>query len=82
MTMTKIFLLYPFKGFVSADKVAGWYSDAVANGEIADEYLHAHDTETMARALSDAGHITVGQWRDDSDLDIQTIENFSQATGE
>jgi hypothetical protein len=55
------YILWPERRWVSEGTLRGWYLDAVDNGEIADEYLHAHDLQTMRRALSDAGHITLGQ---------------------
>jgi len=55
------YILWPERRWVSESTMWTWYGDAVANREIADEYLYAHDLQTARRALSDAGIITLGQ---------------------
>ena len=55
------YILWPERRWVPETQLWGWYNDAVANGEISDEYLGAHDLQTIRRALSDAGLITLGQ---------------------
>ena len=57
---TATYILWPEQRWVPEGTLRMWYSDAVANREIADEYLDAHDLQTMRRALSDAGLITLG----------------------
>ena len=54
-------IIWPEKRFVSDDTIAEWFADRVADNEIAPQYLGAKDTETMARALEDAGIITRGK---------------------
>lgn len=58
-------LVYPEKRVVSNATIATWYSDAVANNQIAQDYLSTEKHPTirdMAAALMDAGIITVGEW--------------------
>lgn len=55
------YIIWPEKRWVSEATLWGWYDDAVANCQIAEEYLFAHDLETARRALSDAGLITCGE---------------------
>lgn len=55
------YILWPEKRWVPEAKMWSWYRDAVDNGQIAEEYLHAHDLQTVRRALSDAGIVTLGQ---------------------
>ncbi len=58
-------LVYPEKRVVSNETIAQWYRDAVANDEIAPDYLSTEKHPTvrdMAAALMDAGIITVGEW--------------------
>jgi hypothetical protein len=57
----KFWIVWPEQRFVSADQIRTWYSDAVANGEMAREYLDLTDVGRMAEGLSDAGMITLGQ---------------------
>jgi hypothetical protein len=68
MAMADTYIIWPEERRVPEGVLWGWYEDAVANGKIADEYLHAHDLQTAQRALSDAGLITVGVERDDEPL--------------
>lgn len=51
------YLVYPEKKIVTATKIMGWYSDAVANGECE---AGALDAMTAAQLLEDAGLITIG----------------------
>lgn len=52
--MTKFQILWPERGA----QIRGWYEDAVANEECDDG---AETFEDMARALDDAGLITLGK---------------------
>jgi|HubBroStandDraft_4_1064222.scaffolds.fasta_scaffold153449_2 hypothetical protein len=54
-------ILWPERRWLTAGQLWTWYEDAVANGEIADEYLYAHDLQTARRALNAAGIIILGQ---------------------
>jgi hypothetical protein len=56
-----IYIIWPDRRLVSESQVWSWYEDAVANGQIAEEYLFAHDLETAKRALSDSGLVTFGE---------------------
>ena len=55
-----VFIIWPERKWVSEEKIATWFSDAVANDLIAPHYLSAKTTEEMAKALDDAGYLTVG----------------------
>ena len=55
------YIIWPEQRHVSDETLWTWYRDAIDNRQIADEYLHAHDLQTVRRALSDAGIITLGQ---------------------
>ncbi len=63
-TSEKVYLVYPEKRWVSVATIRGWYHDACANGDIADEFLGQpdHDWTSQAAALEDAGLITLGKW--------------------
>jgi hypothetical protein len=56
----RIYIIWPDQRYVTESQVWAWYEDAVADGQIAEEYLFAHDLETAQRALMDAGLITFG----------------------
>ena len=60
MIKHNFYIVYPEVRFVSDRQIESWYADAVANDEIASEYLYAHDLQTKARGLSDSGVITLG----------------------
>lgn len=59
--MRKIWIIWPDRRMVPERTIKVWYNDAVANGEIAEEYHNAHDLQVMLWALSDAGIITLGE---------------------
>lgn len=61
MAEKRFYIIYPENRFVTSSQMKMWYYDAVANDEIAREYLDLDDTARMAEALSDAGIITLGQ---------------------
>jgi hypothetical protein len=64
MVMAKeemFYVIWPDPRWVSEAQIRSWYDDAVADGDIAEEYLFAHDVETMQRALSDCGFVTFGR---------------------
>lgn len=54
-------ILWPEDKRVPASKIEGWYKDAVANGQVTDADLTA--PMDQARALDDAGIITLGPQR-------------------
>jgi hypothetical protein len=64
-------IIWPEKRWVTAQRIAIWYGDAVANGKIsADDVGHAiraasslAGPELQARALHNAGLITLGRGR-------------------
>ncbi len=55
-------ILYPDNRNVSAEKIVGWYNDAVSNGEVdaidGDPTLNVREA---ALALDDAGIISLGR---------------------
>lgn len=57
----RFWIIWPEARFVPAAQIRRWYFDAVANDQIAPEYLDEVRPERMAEALSDAGLITLGQ---------------------
>lgn len=59
--VTKFWIIWPESRFVTEHQMKTWYFDAVANNQIAREYLDLADVAKMAEALSDAGLITLGQ---------------------
>ena len=58
-----VYILYPEKRWVPVETLNGWYHDAVANDEIAEEYKGVPDDQWLRQgmALSDAGLITMGK---------------------
>jgi hypothetical protein len=54
-------IIWPERRTVSADKIETWYSDALANNEIAEAYKAAKTADDMAAALHDAGIITLSR---------------------
>ena len=54
-------IIWPERRSVSTSQIEGWYDDAVANGEIDDDYLDAETVDRKAAALDDAGIITLGR---------------------
>jgi hypothetical protein len=73
-------ILWPENRMVDEIVIAGWYSDAVMNGECEAGCTGSQD---QANALSDAGLITLGKSRPEtlSDLDLYE-ENRQHASGE
>lgn len=59
-------VIWPERRTVSDATVQSWYEDAVANGEIAEEYLGADTIKRMRQGLDDAGLVTFAS---DSDTD-------------
>src|SRR5258708_1745243 len=55
-----VYIIWPEKRTISKDQLWMWYMDGISNGDIAEEYIGAHDLETVCRALSDAGTVTFG----------------------
>lgn len=55
------YIVYPEQRWVSLEQLQTWFTDAVANGSIAPEYLSAKGVEDMGMALDDAGVITLGR---------------------
>lgn len=55
-----VYIIYPERRIVDDETIEMWYIDALANREIAEEYLHAKTIDQMARALDDAGIVTLG----------------------
>jgi hypothetical protein len=53
------FLLYPERKVVTATRILGWYSDALADGEVEGE--SDVDAFEAARILDEAGLITLGR---------------------
>ena len=47
-------ILWPDRRVVSSETIAGWYADAVVNGDVAEGYT---TPDEMAAALHDAGLI-------------------------
>jgi len=60
--MSGLYIIWPEKRFVDADTINSWYSDAVSNNEIAEEFLDIPKDNILQQglALSDAGLITLG----------------------
>jgi hypothetical protein len=50
-TMT-FHILWPERNTVAASKISMWYSDAVANGELGDDYLGISDDTPYLQALA------------------------------
>lgn len=85
--MSKSFLiLYPDRRIISAMTINIWYSDAVANNEVAKEYFGIADTEPyqQALALHDAGIITLAARQGPSRCDTSVEEGtqFERAFGD
>ena len=65
--MERFTIIWPEHKVISGDKIALWFSDAVANGEIDEAY--ASDPEftgddrfrAMAKELHNLGHITLAR---------------------
>lgn len=62
------YIIYPERRSISFRQIEVWFTDAVANNEIAPEYFSAKSEAEMAAALSDAGLITVGARQSDDHL--------------
>lgn len=58
-TKLEFHILYPEKRVVNSCTIRTWFNDAKANGEIDVRFRSVRDTLAMARALSDAGIITL-----------------------
>ncbi len=57
-------IIWPEYRWVDEAKIRLWLSDAVANGEISEEYANdLNNPEEIARELSNIGHITLGRGR-------------------
>lgn len=56
-------IIWPERRKIPLETLSMWYHDAVANGELDEAYigLPDHDWQGQARALSDAGLITLGR---------------------
>jgi hypothetical protein len=58
--MTTFHILWPEVKDVSSDTIEMWYADAVANDEIDADLMNLNDNVEKAKALDDAGLITLG----------------------
>ena len=60
----QFYIVYPDRTMVSAEKIVGWYNDAVFNKEIDGDSIGGiftpEDVRMAALALEDVGHITLG----------------------
>ncbi len=57
-------IIWPERRWVSAATIDGWFSDAVANGDLSEEFAtDVTNTEDKARELDSLGHITLGRGR-------------------
>ena len=57
-------IIWPERRLVDEDQIRVWFDDAVANGDLPEEYAqNITEPEEMARELSDIGHITLGRGR-------------------
>lgn len=54
-------IVYPERRIVSAKTIESWFRDAIANGEIDDEFAGCLTVQIMARALDNAGIITLAK---------------------
>lgn len=53
------YICYPREGVVSSRDIRTWFNDAKANNQIDARFRSVRDTLAMARALNDAGIITL-----------------------
>lgn len=57
----KFFIIWPEKRWIDESKIRLWFSDAVANGELSEEYAtDITAPEDMAKELHSLGTITLG----------------------
>ena len=55
-----VYIIWPEERWVKRDQIITWFTDAVANMQIAPGRLRAETSMEMASALDDAGLITLG----------------------
>jgi hypothetical protein len=57
-------IIWPERRWVNAAKIETWFSDAVANGDLSEEFAtDVVDVEDKARELDSLGYITLGRGR-------------------
>ena len=57
-------IVWPEHRWVNESKIRVWFSDAVDNGDLSEEYAQdISEPEEMARELSSLGYITLGRGR-------------------
>lgn len=52
-------LLYPEQRYVTEGIIQGWYSDAIANGDVCAPFITDNNTNAMIDELEDGGLIAV-----------------------